>query len=109
MPMRSSKDSMPRNPTPTGASDAPAAPPGEPRAQPALLRVLYAVTGVVLAGALSGAMVLGIALAVAFPNLPDISDLSDYRPILPLRVFSVEGLIEAMEINGCYRLQLYGC
>ena len=93
MPMRSSKDSMPRNPTPTGASDGPAAPPGGPRAQPALLRVLYAVTGVILAGALSGAMVIGIALAVAFPNLPDISDLSDYRPILPLRVFSVEGVL----------------
>jgi penicillin-binding protein 1A len=30
----------------------------------------------------------GVALAVAYPNLPDISDLSDYRPKLPLRVFS---------------------
>ena len=38
-------------------------------------------------------MILGLALAVAFPNLPDISDLSDYRPILPLRVFSTEGVL----------------
>ena len=38
-------------------------------------------------------MILGLALAVAFPNLPDISDLSDYRPILPLRVFSAEGVL----------------
>jgi len=30
-------------------------------------------------------------LAVAYPNLPDISDLSDYRPKLPLRIFSIEG------------------
>jgi len=30
-------------------------------------------------------------MAVAFPNLPDISALSDYRPKLPLRVFSAEG------------------
>ncbi len=36
-------------------------------------------------------MVIGLALAVAFPNLPDISDLSDYRPKLPLRIYSVEG------------------
>ncbi|MEP6792662.1 MAG: transglycosylase domain-containing protein, partial [Ramlibacter sp.] len=28
-----------------------------------------------------------------YPNLPDISDLSDYRPKLPLRVFSAEGLL----------------
>ncbi len=36
-------------------------------------------------------MVIGLALSVAFPNLPDISDLSDYHPKLPLRIFSVEG------------------
>ncbi len=36
-------------------------------------------------------MVIGLALSVAFPNLPDISDLSDYRPKLPLRIYSVEG------------------
>jgi penicillin-binding protein 1A len=33
----------------------------------------------------------GIALAVAYPKLPDISDLQDYRPKLPLRIYSVEG------------------
>ncbi len=47
--------------------------------------------GLALAGLLSILMVVAIALAVAFPNLPDISDLSDYRPKLPLRVFSTEG------------------
>ena len=36
-------------------------------------------------------LLVAIAMAVAFPNLPDISDLSDYRPKLPLRVFSAEG------------------
>ncbi len=36
-------------------------------------------------------MCAGIALAVAYPNLPDISALTDYRPKLPLRVFSAEG------------------
>ena len=45
------------------------------------------------AAALALAFVIAIALAVAFPNLPDISELSDYRPILPLRVFSQEGVL----------------
>ena len=36
-------------------------------------------------------VLIALALAMAFPNLPDISDLSDYRPKLPLRVFSAEG------------------
>ncbi len=44
-----------------------------------------------MTGLLSILIVVAIALAVAFPNLPDISDLSDYRPKLPLRVFSAEG------------------
>jgi penicillin-binding protein 1A len=36
---------------------------------------------------------LGIALAVAYPNLPEISSLTDYRPKLPLRVFSSDGAL----------------
>ena len=56
-----------------------------------LLRSVLWVGGALLAGALSLLMFIGIALAVAFPNLPDISELSDYRPKLPLRVFSAEG------------------
>ena len=46
-----------------------------------------------LAGALALLIVIAIAMAVAFPNLPDISELSDYRPKLPLRVFSAEGAL----------------
>jgi penicillin-binding protein 1A len=30
---------------------------------------------------------VALALAVAYPNLPDISSLTDYRPKLPLRVY----------------------
>jgi penicillin-binding protein 1A len=55
------------------------------------LRVLLWGFGLAIAATLSLLMVIGLALAVAFPNLPDISDLSDYRPKLPLRVFSAEG------------------
>ena len=44
-----------------------------------------------MAGMMTLVLLVGIAMAVAFPNLPDISDLADYRPKLPLRVFSAEG------------------
>jgi penicillin-binding protein 1A len=47
--------------------------------------------GLALAGAISLLLLVGLALAMAFPKLPDVSDLSDYRPKLPLRVFSAEG------------------
>ena len=54
-------------------------------------RLLLWAFASVLAGFLSLLLAIGLALTVAFPNLPDISDLSDYRPKLPLRIFSVEG------------------
>jgi penicillin-binding protein 1A len=45
----------------------------------------------------SGAVVLVVAAVVAvaaiYPRLPDISELADYRPKLPLRVYSVEGTL----------------
>lgn len=56
-----------------------------------LLRIVLWTGGVALAGLLSGMLLVAVALSVAFPNLPDISDLSEYRPKLPLRVFSAEG------------------
>ena len=56
------------------------------------LAVLWGA-GLALAGALSVLILVAVALAVAYPNLPDISDLSDYRPKLPLRVLSAEGAL----------------
>ncbi|MFN7445841.1 MAG: penicillin-binding protein 1A [Curvibacter sp.] len=55
--------------------------------------IRWAVFGgaVGLAGLAAILMAVAIALAVAYPNLPDVSDLSEYRPKLPLRVYSAEG------------------
>lgn len=48
--------------------------------------------GLLVAGVLSLLVLVGLALAVAYPNLPEISSLADYRPKLPLRVFSSDGV-----------------
>jgi penicillin-binding protein 1A len=58
-----------------------------------LLRVFLWCGGLALGAVLCIATIVGVALAVAYPNLPDISDLSDYRPKLPLRVYSSEGVL----------------
>jgi penicillin-binding protein 1A len=55
------------------------------------LRLAMWILGLVVAGGISLLMIIALALAVAFPNLPDITDLSDYRPKLPLRIFTAEG------------------
>ena len=39
-----------------------------------------------------GALV-AVALAVAYPNLPSIDSLTEYRPKLPLKVFSSDGVL----------------
>jgi penicillin-binding protein 1A len=58
-----------------------------------LLRATLWSLGLFLAGVACAVIVAGVALAVAYPNLPDISELSDYRPKLPLRVYSADGLL----------------
>lgn len=58
-----------------------------------LLQTFLWFSGLAVAGVTCVLIILAIALAVAFPNLPDISSLSDYRPKLPLRIFSAEGIL----------------
>jgi len=58
-----------------------------------VLRVLAWAVGLVAAGAVALALIIAVALAMAYPNLPDVSELADYRPKLPLRVYSAEGAL----------------
>jgi len=63
-----------------------------PKAPRSLVRqlLLWSV-GLATAGLLAVALLVGVALAMAYPQLPDISDLADYRPKQSMRVYSVEG------------------
>src|SRR5674476_851758 len=81
---------MPTQPLPNNSSHSPVA---RASAMSWLARAALWGVGLALAGSLSVLFIVAIALAVAFPNLPDISDLSGYRPKLPLRVFSAEGIL----------------
>jgi len=47
--------------------------------------------GLGAAGLAALLLLVGVALAMAYPQLPDISALADYRPKLSMRVISVEG------------------
>ncbi len=49
--------------------------------------------GLAVAAGAALVLVIAVALAMAYPNLPDVSDLADYRPKLPLRVYSAEGAL----------------
>ncbi|KQW25573.1 penicillin-binding protein 1A [Acidovorax sp. Root402] len=58
-----------------------------------LVRIALWITGLAAAAAVGLSLTVAVALSVAYPNLPDISDLADYRPKLPLRVYSAEGAL----------------
>jgi penicillin-binding protein 1A len=57
------------------------------------LRVCLWAGGLVVAGCLSVLMVVGVAMVMAYPQLPDISDMADYRPKLPLRIYTADGAL----------------
>ena len=58
-----------------------------------VLRGLLWLVGLLAAGGIALAMGVAFALAVAFPNLPDVSQLADYRPKLPLRVYTSDNVL----------------
>lgn len=66
---------------------------GRPAWQTWAIRGLAWAVGLTAAGAVSVLMLVALALATAYPNLPDISELADYRPKLPLRVFTADGVL----------------
>ncbi|MCW8206599.1 penicillin-binding protein 1A [Verminephrobacter aporrectodeae subsp. tuberculatae] len=82
-------------PSPSESSDKSNTSPA--RAQPIwlrwFLRLTLWLTGLLAAATLGLALTIAVALSVAYPNLPDIVDLTDYRPKLPLRVYSSEGAL----------------
>ena len=83
------------SPSPSKPSDKSDSRPS--RTRPTWLRwFLLAVAwtaGLAAAGVVGLVLTIAVALSVAYPNLPDISDLADYRPKLPLRVYSSEGAL----------------
>ncbi len=58
-----------------------------------ILRSIAALLGLAAGLAFAGALLVAIALSVAYPNLPEISGLNDYRPKLPMRVYSADNVL----------------
>src|SRR5262245_50310431 len=58
-----------------------------------LSRVVVWALGLSAATLVAAITLVVLALSAAYPNLPDIAGLSDYRPKLPLRVLSSDGVM----------------
>jgi penicillin-binding protein 1A len=55
--------------------------------------MLLGALGLAGAGLIVVLICAAIALAVAYPNLPELDSVTDYRPRLPLRVMSADGVL----------------
>ncbi len=75
--------------TSSPSSAPPPTPPAPPRRRrPWWARLLIGLVGLIGASVACIALVLGYALIVATPNLPSIEALTDYRPKVPLRIYT---------------------
>ena len=58
-----------------------------------MLRFLLKLAGVFAGLAACGVLLVGLALALAYPNLPDLDALTNYHPKVPLRVFTADNVL----------------
>ena len=83
-------------PAPETETRQPQNEPSNPRPITALRRAgqwLGGLLGLFAAAVFGLLLIIGVALAVAYPNLPEISSLADYRPKLPMRIYSSDGVL----------------
>ncbi|WP_432258503.1 penicillin-binding protein 1A [Cupriavidus sp. TMH.W2] len=67
--------------------------PSHPARRPIWTRLMFWAVGLVVAGAVVLALLLGYALLVAAPNLPSLDTITDYRPKIPLRIYTADNVL----------------
>ncbi|MDE1979370.1 MAG: transglycosylase domain-containing protein, partial [Betaproteobacteria bacterium] len=78
----------------SSSSTASPSPTPRPRARsPWWLRALIGLVVTVVGLLIAAALVVGLVLALSWPRLPDISELQNYQPQLPLRVYSADNAL----------------
>jgi penicillin-binding protein 1A len=61
--------------------------------RPIKLRILQAAVALIAAGALAGVVLLAYTLLVIVPALPALDAVTEYRPKVPLRVFTADNVL----------------
>jgi len=76
-------------------STSPTSPPPapEPKKRPWWQKALIGVAAMCVALVVAGGLVLGYALVVAWPNMPSLDALTDYRPKIPLRIYTSDHVL----------------
>ena len=67
--------------------------PSLPVRRPLWARITFWVLGLFAAGLVAVALLVGYALVVAAPNLPSLDTITDYRPKIPLRIYTADNVL----------------
>src|ERR1700679_3486509 len=57
------------------------------------MRLMLGFIGAIGSMAAIAMLLIGFTLALAYPNLPPLDSLTDYRPKIPLRVYSADNVL----------------
>ncbi|MBC3870463.1 penicillin-binding protein 1A [Undibacterium oligocarboniphilum] len=60
---------------------------------PLMRRVILGTIGVIAGLGLAVALIIGFALTMAYPNLPELDSITSYKPKMPLRIFSADHVL----------------
>ncbi|MBN6735673.1 penicillin-binding protein 1A [Burkholderia multivorans] len=74
-------------------SSTPPPPSPEPKKRPWWQKALFGFAAMCVALVVAGGLVLGYALVVAWPNMPSLDALTDYRPKVPLRIYTSDHVL----------------
>ncbi|WP_436967885.1 penicillin-binding protein 1A [Burkholderia multivorans] len=74
-------------------SPTPPPPSPEPKKRPWWQKALFGFAAMCVALVVAGGLVLGYALVVAWPNMPSLDALTDYRPKVPLRIYTSDHVL----------------
>lgn len=67
--------------------------PNKPTSGSWLIRFLVKAAALCTGLAVCGALVVSLAIALAWPNLPDLSAMTDYKPRVPLRIYTADKVL----------------
>ncbi|QET03446.1 MULTISPECIES: penicillin-binding protein 1A [Cupriavidus] len=67
--------------------------PSLPVRRPLWVRAMFWLVGLFVAGIVTVALLVGYALLVAEPNLPSLDTITDYRPKIPLRIYTSDNVL----------------
>ncbi|MFT5589589.1 MAG: penicillin-binding protein 1A [Bradyrhizobium sp.] len=77
-----------KSPAPAPSQDGPVQP-----ASGLLKTILIVLAGTGAGLAAAAALIIGFTLTLAYPKLPPLDSLTDYRPKIPLRIFSSDNVL----------------